>query len=90
MAARESLNASAPRDAEKKPLWRLSINDFVIKAMGLALQRVPAANVTWAGDTILRHRVSDVGVAVAVEGGLFTPVIRNRSRRRRSPPYQPR
>jgi pyruvate dehydrogenase E2 component (dihydrolipoamide acetyltransferase) len=77
MAARESLNASAPRDAEKKPLWRLSINDFVIKAMGLALQRVPAANVTWAGDTILRHRVSDVGVAVAVEGGLFTPVIRS-------------
>ncbi len=76
MAARESLNASAPRDAEKKPLWRLSINDFVIKAMGRALQRVPAANVTWAGDAILRHRVSDVGVAVAVEGGLFTPVIR--------------
>ncbi len=77
MAARESLNASAPRDAGKKPLWRLSINDFVIKAMGIALQRVPAANVTWAGDTILHHKVSDVGVAVAVEGGLFTPVVRS-------------
>lgn len=77
LAAREALNASAPKGADKAPLWRLSINDFVIKALGLALQRVPAANVTWAGDTILCHRNSDVGVAVAVEGGLFTPVLRN-------------
>ena len=45
--------------------------------MGAALQKVPAANVTWAGDAILQHRSSDVGVAVAVEGGLFTPVIRH-------------
>jgi pyruvate dehydrogenase E2 component (dihydrolipoamide acetyltransferase) len=76
-AAREQLNASAPKGADGKPLWKLSINDFIIKAMALALQKVPAANVTWAGDAILRHRASDVGVAVAVEGGLFTPVIRN-------------
>jgi len=76
MAARERLNATAPKGADGKPLWKLSINDFIIKAMGLALQKVPAANVTWAGDAILRHRASDVGVAVAVEGGLFTPVIR--------------
>jgi pyruvate dehydrogenase E2 component (dihydrolipoamide acetyltransferase) len=76
-AARERLNASAPRGVDGKPLWKLSINDFIIKAMALALQKVPAANVTWAGDAILRHRASDVGVAVAVEGGLFTPVIRN-------------
>lgn len=75
--ARQSLNATAPLGADKAPLWRLSINDFVIKAMGLALQRVPAANVTWAGNAILQHRVSDVGVAVAVEGGLFTPVLRS-------------
>jgi pyruvate dehydrogenase E2 component (dihydrolipoamide acetyltransferase) len=75
-AAREQLNASAPKGADGKPLWKLSINDFVIKAMGLALQKVPAANVTWAGDSILQHRSSDVGVAVAVEGGLFTPVVR--------------
>jgi len=75
-AAREQLNASAPKGADGKPLWKLSINDFVIKAMGLALQRVPAANVTWAGDSILQHKTSDVGVAVAVEGGLFTPVVR--------------
>jgi len=58
---------------------KLSINDFVIKAFALALQRVPAANAVWAGDAedaILRFRHSDVGVAVAIEGGLFTPVIR--------------
>jgi pyruvate dehydrogenase E2 component (dihydrolipoamide acetyltransferase) len=76
-AAREQLNAAAPKTADGKPLWKLSINDFIIKAMALALQKVPAANVTWAGDAILRHKASDVGVAVAVEGGLFTPVIRN-------------
>jgi pyruvate dehydrogenase E2 component (dihydrolipoamide acetyltransferase) len=59
---------------------KLSINDFIIKALALALQRVPAANATWAegGDAaILRYKHSDVGVAVAIEGGLFTPVIRN-------------
>ena len=77
MATRERLNAAAPRGADAKALWKLSINDFIIKAMGLALQKVPQANVTWAGDAILQHRSSDVGVAVAVEGGLFTPVIRN-------------
>ena len=77
LATRERLNASAPKGADGKPAWKLSINDFIIKAMGAALQKVPAANVTWAGDVILQHRTSDVGVAVAVEGGLFTPVIRN-------------
>lgn len=77
LAMRERLNASAPKGADGKPLWKLSINDFIIKAMGAALQKVPAANVTWAGDSILQHHSSDVGVAVAVDGGLFTPVIRN-------------
>ncbi|PZF76174.1 pyruvate dehydrogenase complex dihydrolipoamide acetyltransferase [Aestuariivirga litoralis] len=76
LATRERLNASAPKGADGTPLWKLSINDFIIKAMAAALQKVPAANVTWAGDAILQHRGSDVGVAVAVEGGLFTPVIR--------------
>ncbi|MEI8179095.1 dihydrolipoamide acetyltransferase family protein [Aestuariivirga sp.] len=77
MATRERLNAAAPKGADGQPLWKLSINDFIIKAMALALQKVPNANVTWAGDSILQHKSSDVGVAVAVEGGLFTPVIRN-------------
>ncbi len=73
---REKLNDKAPRNADKQPAWKLSINDFVIKALALALQRVPGANVTWTDAGILKHRASDVGVAVAVEGGLFTPVIR--------------
>ena len=77
MTTRERLNAAAPKGTDGKHLWKLSINDFIIKAMAAALQKVPAANVTWAGDAILQHRSSDVGVAVAVAGGLFTPVIRS-------------
>jgi pyruvate dehydrogenase E2 component (dihydrolipoamide acetyltransferase) len=76
-AVRERLNAQAPRDAAKSPMWKLSVNDFVIKALAIALQRVPDANVTWSDDGILQHSASDVGVAVSVEGGLFTPVVRN-------------
>ena len=59
------------------PTYKLSVNDFVIKAMALALQRVPAANAVWAEDRILRFTHSDIGVAVAIEGGLLTPVIRH-------------
>jgi pyruvate dehydrogenase E2 component (dihydrolipoamide acetyltransferase) len=76
LAVRERLNGHAPKGADKAPLWKISVNDFVIKALAVALQRVPAANVTFTDDGILQHRVSDVGVAVSVEGGLFTPVIR--------------
>ena len=56
---------------------KLSINDFIIRASALALQSVPDANAVWAGDRIFRLKPSDVAVAVAVEGGLFTPVIRD-------------
>jgi pyruvate dehydrogenase E2 component (dihydrolipoamide acetyltransferase) len=56
---------------------KLSVNDFIIKACALALQAVPDANAVWAGDRILKLAPSDVAVAVAVEGGLFTPVIRD-------------
>jgi pyruvate dehydrogenase E2 component (dihydrolipoamide acetyltransferase) len=73
---RERLNAHAPRDKEKNPAWKLSVNDFVIKALALALQRVPDANATWTEGGMLKHKHSDVGVAVAIEGGLFTPIIR--------------
>jgi pyruvate dehydrogenase E2 component (dihydrolipoamide acetyltransferase) len=75
-AVREEANATALSDGAGKPAWRLSINDFIVKALALALQRVPAANAVWAEDRILRFRRSDVGVAVAIEGGLVTPVIR--------------
>src|SRR5690606_17307556 len=56
---------------------RVSVNDLVVKAVALALRDVPAANVTWDGDTILRHRTVDVAVAVAVEDGLLTPVVQD-------------
>jgi pyruvate dehydrogenase E2 component (dihydrolipoamide acetyltransferase) len=76
VAAREEINAAAPKDKDGKPAWKLSVNDFVIKALGLALQRVPEANVTWTESAMLKHKVSDVAVAVAIPGGLITPVVR--------------
>jgi pyruvate dehydrogenase E2 component (dihydrolipoamide acetyltransferase) len=75
-AAREEINAAAPKDKDKKPLYKLSVNDFVIKAMALALQRIPEANVSWSEAGMLKHRHSDIGVAVALPFGLITPIIR--------------
>ncbi|MGB6235953.1 MAG: pyruvate dehydrogenase complex dihydrolipoamide acetyltransferase [Bradyrhizobium sp.] len=76
LAAREEINASAPKDKEKKPLYKLSVNDFVIKAMAVALQKSPNCNVSWTEGGMLRHKHSDIGVAVAMPGGLITPIIR--------------
>ncbi|WP_103333044.1 pyruvate dehydrogenase complex dihydrolipoamide acetyltransferase [Pseudotabrizicola formosa] len=56
---------------------KLSVNDFIIKACAQALQAVPDCNAVWAGDRILKLKPSDVAVAVAIEGGLFTPVLRD-------------
>ncbi len=75
LALREEANA-APKDADGKPAFKISVNDFIIKAWAAALQRVPAANAVFAEDRILRFARSDIGVAVAIEGGLITPVIR--------------
>ena len=77
LAAREEINESAPKDKEKKPLYKLSVNDFVIKAMAVALQRIPNCNVSWTEGGMLKHKHSDIGVAVAMPGGLITPIIRN-------------
>jgi pyruvate dehydrogenase E2 component (dihydrolipoamide acetyltransferase) len=76
LTAREEINAAAPKDNDGKPAYKLSVNDFVIKGLALALVRVPDANVTWTEDGMLRHKYSDVGVAVAIPGGLITPVVR--------------
>jgi pyruvate dehydrogenase E2 component (dihydrolipoamide acetyltransferase) len=76
MALREEANAGAPKDRDGNPAYKLSVNDFVIRALALALQRVPAANAVWAADRILRFKHSDIGVAVALDGGLITPVLR--------------
>jgi pyruvate dehydrogenase E2 component (dihydrolipoamide acetyltransferase) len=77
VAMREEANAAAPVDKDGKPTFKLSLNDFIIKAWAAALQRVPAANAVWAEDRMLRFTHSDIGVAVAIDGGLLTPVIRN-------------
>jgi pyruvate dehydrogenase E2 component (dihydrolipoamide acetyltransferase) len=76
LALREEANAAAPQDRDGKPVFKLSVNDLIIKAWAAALQRVAAANAVWAEDRILRFRHSDIGIAVAIEGGLITPVIR--------------
>jgi pyruvate dehydrogenase E2 component (dihydrolipoamide acetyltransferase) len=77
LAARTDINAVARKGEDGKPAWKLSVNDFVIKAMALALMRVPDANVTWTEGGMLKHKRADVGVAVAIPGGLITPVIRH-------------
>ena len=76
LAARARLNALAPQEGPRA--FKLSLNDFIIKALAMALQTVPAANATWTEAGLLRHRASDIAVAVALEGGgLHTPVIRD-------------
>jgi pyruvate dehydrogenase E2 component (dihydrolipoamide acetyltransferase) len=77
LAAREEINAAAPKDKDGKPTYKLSVNDFVIKALALALQRVPDANATWTESGMLKHHRSDIGVAVSIPGGLITPVVRH-------------
>jgi pyruvate dehydrogenase E2 component (dihydrolipoamide acetyltransferase) len=74
---RAGANAGAFADADAEPSFRLSINDFIIKALAVALQRVPEANAVWAEDRMLTFSASDIGVAVAIEGGLITPVVRS-------------
>ncbi|MFA8385263.1 MAG: pyruvate dehydrogenase complex dihydrolipoamide acetyltransferase [Pelagibaca sp.] len=72
MAFRAQLNTQLEKRGVK-----LSVNDFIIKACALALQQVPTANAVWAGDRLLQLEPSDVAVAVAIEGGLFTPVLKD-------------
>jgi pyruvate dehydrogenase E2 component (dihydrolipoamide acetyltransferase) len=76
LAAREEINAAAPKDKDGKPAYKISVNDFVIKALALALQRIPDANVTWTESGMLKHKHSDIGVAVSIPGGLITPIVR--------------
>jgi pyruvate dehydrogenase E2 component (dihydrolipoamide acetyltransferase) len=74
---REEANAAAPKGKDGTPAFKLSVNDLIIKAWAAALQRVPAANAVWAQDRILVFEHSDIAVAVALDGGLIAPVIRN-------------
>jgi len=76
LALRTQLNDAAPSDADGKPAYKISVNDMVIKALALALRDVPDANATWTEAAMLKHKHADVGVAVAIPGGLITPVVR--------------
>ena len=77
MAMREEANSAAPKDNKGVPTFKLSLNDFIIKAWAAALMRIPAANAVWAQNSILRFAHADIGIAVALDGGLITPVLRN-------------
>jgi pyruvate dehydrogenase E2 component (dihydrolipoamide acetyltransferase) len=75
LALRAEINAAAPI-VDERPTYKISVNDFIIKALAIALQRVPMANASWTSDARIIHKHSDVGVAVAVPDGLFTPIVR--------------
>ncbi|KTQ88939.1 branched-chain alpha-keto acid dehydrogenase subunit E2 [Aureimonas ureilytica] len=79
LALRKQLNTAAPTikgEAGERPAYKLSVNDMVIKAMACALKAVPDANVSWTDSAMLKHKHADVGVAVSIDGGLITPIIR--------------
>ena len=76
LSLRERLNMQAPKDKEGKPAWKVSVNDFIIKAMAMALIKVPAANVSWTESAMVHHKHADIGVAVSIPGGLITPIVR--------------
>ncbi len=73
---RERLNLQAPKDKDGKPAWKVSVNDFVIKALAMALIKVPDANASWTETAMVKHKHADVGVAVSIPGGLITPIVR--------------
>lgn len=75
LALRSQLNKGAPLK-DDKPTYKISVNDMVIKAMALALRDVPDANVSWTDDNMVKHKYVDVGVAVSIDGGLITPIVR--------------
>lgn len=75
LALRSQINKTAPVK-DDKPAFKVSVNDMVIKAMALALRDVPAANVSWTDDNMVVHKHVDVGVAVSIDGGLITPIVR--------------
>ena len=75
MAVREKMNAAAPKGKDKVPAYKLSVNDFIMKASAMALMKYPDVNASWTDTAILKHKDADVGVAVALDFGLITPII---------------
>ncbi len=79
MDVRKDINfeAEALAGKEKKPAYKTSVNDFIIKAVALAMKKVPASNASWYDDAIVQYNNVDISVAVAIEGGLITPIVKN-------------
>ena len=75
MATREALNAAAPKGKDNVPAYKLSVNDFVLKASAMALIKHPDVNASWTETSIIKHKSADVGIAVAIPGGLITPIV---------------
>jgi pyruvate dehydrogenase E2 component (dihydrolipoamide acetyltransferase) len=75
MATREAMNKAAPKGKDKAPAYKLSVNDFVVKASAMALIKHPDVNASWTDTAILKHRNADVGIAVAIPSGLITPIV---------------
>jgi len=76
LALRKQINDAAPAGDDEKPAYKVSVNDFIIKAMALALRDVPMANASWTSSARVLHKHADVGVAVAIPDGLITPIVR--------------
>lgn len=74
---RKAINEEAHTGEDGKPAYKLSVNDLIVKAVALGLKKVPEANCTWTDENIIYYNNIDVSVAVALEGGLITPIVRN-------------
>ncbi len=74
---RASLNEVAPQDEKGVPAYKVSVNDLIIKATAMALKKVPEANSAWSEEAILLYNNIDISMAVAIDGGLITPIIKN-------------
>ncbi len=77
LQVREVLNAEAPKGDDGKPAYKISVNDLVIKATGIALKKEPRCNASWYDDAIVQYNNVDISVAVATDDGLITPIIKN-------------
>lgn len=77
LEVRKQLNAVAPQDASGNPAYKISVNDMVIKAVACAMRDKPECNASWYDDAIIQYNNVDVSVAVAIDGGLITPIVRN-------------
>jgi len=74
---RSAINEVAQRDENDNPVYKISVNDLIIKATSMALKKVPEANSSWHDDAILIYNNIDIAMAVAIDGGLITPIIKN-------------